>query len=204
MLKGILLVVGVFFLLVFSLIPGFLGPDDLDGCSARPTEDRQCASVDAIVTVSGGDTDARVAEAVKLYSNGWAPKLIFSGAARDTSGPSNATAMARQAVKAGVAPEAILTEGGSINTEQNAAKTSTLIQHLGAQRIILVTSVYHQRRAYMEFHAVLGSEVKIVNHPAPLDDGWSRLWWLSPMGWWLALGELAKILFLAIQGVAVW
>ena len=43
---------------------------------------------DVIVAISGGDTDARTAEAVRLYKEGWGANIIFSGAAQDPTGPS--------------------------------------------------------------------------------------------------------------------
>ena len=203
MIKSIVLAIAGFFLIVFALIPGFLGPDDLAGCGAEPSDSGKCATADVIVAVSGGDTDSRAAEAINLYKNGWAPKVIFSGAAEDKSGPSNATIMARQAMSAGVPAVDISTDNDSNNTEQNANNTETIIANLHAKRMILVTSAYHQRRAYMEFHQKLGDGVTVVNHPAPLDNGWSKFWWLTPNGWFLALGELARIIFLMFQGVQV-
>ena len=40
-----------------------------------------CRKADAIVVVSGGDTNARTDEAIKLYKEGWAPLIVVSGAA---------------------------------------------------------------------------------------------------------------------------
>ena len=202
MFKYLVIVSGLFALLVLSLIPGFLGPDDLAGC-AQPTLGGRCDRADVIIAISGGDTSARTATAISLFEAGWANKLIFSGAAEDTSGPSNATTMKRQAETQGVPASAILTDDTSRNTEQNAANAAVLVRQLGAKRIILVTSVYHQRRAYMEFQAKLGPGVTIVNRPADVDDGWTRYWWITPNGWWLAGGELTKIAYLILQGIPV-
>src|SRR5690349_5846330 len=94
----------IFVLLPFLIgiaIPRYLGPDDLQRCTPRPTNG-DCKAADAIIAVSGGDTIARTSEAVALYEKGWAPLLIFSGAAADISGPSNALAMKRYAVENGV------------------------------------------------------------------------------------------------------
>ena len=56
---------------------------------------------DAIVAISGGRTTVRADKAIELYKKGYAPLLIFSGAALD-DGPSNAFAMRDQALAAGV------------------------------------------------------------------------------------------------------
>ncbi len=182
----------------FLLLPFYLGPDDLSGCDTTPDNkslNTGCHQVDAIVAVSGGDTTARAKEAIKLYQNGWAPQLVFSGAALDKSGPSNAQAMRKVAIASGVPANKILVEEESVNTEENARNTRELIQQNKLQRIILVTSAYHQRRASLEFgRKIQGTALFVVNHPVSHDDQWSETWYFTPTGWWLAIGELFKIL----------
>ena len=191
MIKWILLIVAGTVGLMIFLLGMFLGPDDLRGCD-RPSDN--CPTADAIVAVSGGDTVARTDEAIRLYKQQFAPLIIFSGAALDTTGPSNAQAMRSQALKQGVPDEAILIEEFSRNTAENAANTARFIADRDLSRIILVTSGYHQRRASLEFGARLGPTVTIVNHPVAVDKQWSPTWWTTPRGWWLALGELVKII----------
>jgi len=182
------------FLAVIIGLPVFLGPNNLAACSEKPSVSAGCQSADAIVAVSGGDTNARTDEAIRRYWAGWAPLLIFSGAAHDTSGPSNAQAMKNRAIEQGVPADKVLIEEFSRNTAENAANTSEFINSRDLQRIILVTSAYHQRRAGLEFEARLGTTVEIVNAPVLQDSQWSRWWWLTGRGWWLAGGELVKIL----------
>ncbi len=184
-------------LLVGIILPAYLGPDDLKSCKDTPTENslkEQCNKADAIVAVSGGDTPARAAEAIKLYKNGWAPMIIFSGAAQDSSGPSNAQAMKLQAVEAGVPRNAILIEEDSRTTAENAEKTRNLLKQYSINEVILVTSAYHQRRASLEFQKRAGGELKIINHPVSTDSQWERYWWTTPAGWWLSMSELSKII----------
>lgn len=172
----------------------YLGPNDLAQCPPKPGQSEGCKKVDAIVAVSGGDTTARAQEAIELYKAGWSDKIIFSGAAQDKTGPSNAEAMRRQAVNAGVTEGAIITEGNSATTRQNAEQAKELFTQKDIHTVILVTSAYHQRRASLEFNKRTGGEVKIINHPVAEDNQWSRLWWLTPQGWWLAVGEFFKII----------
>mgnify|MGYP000922471019 CR=1 FL=1 len=200
-MRYILLGIVLFIAIVISSISIYLTPNDLDACEI-PEQIGSCARADAIVTVSGGDTNARVDEAVRLYKAGWAPKLIFSGAAADTSGPSNAEAMARRAQDAGVSKSAIITEEFSRTTAENALNTSKFIADQSIERIILVTSAYHQRRASLEFSAILGPSVTIINKPLEIDRQWAGSWWWTTFsGWWLAGGELVKIgAFYSMQG----
>ncbi len=196
-----LLGVGLLAWLAVVGITSYLGPDDLKTCPGGPDPAKPaCAKADAIVTISGGDTQARTAEAVKLFKQGWSGRLVFSGAALDQAGPSNAAAMKRQALASGVPASAIATEDRARDTAENALRTLGVVSRQGEpRRIILVTSGYHQRRAFIEFRSVFGRDA-IVNHPVPSDRQWRAYWWLTPYGWWLALSELAKILFISFKG----
>lgn len=150
---------------------------------------------DLIVAVSGGDTQARTEEAIRLYEEGWAPELLFSGAALDPESESNAEAMRNLAIDSGVPPDAVLIEEESDNTRENAALSSRLITAIDSERIILVTSPYHQRRTFIEFRAQLDEDIEIINHPAP-DHTWSRrFWWRSPFGWYTTVSEIPKIIY---------
>ena len=146
------------------------------------------------MAVSGGDTWARTREAIKLYQHGWASKLIFSGAAQDKTGPSNAEAMRREALRAGVPGDDIITEELSATTKQNAENTRQIFAENDISSVILVTSAYHQRRASLEFKARAGQDVTVRNHPVAQDNQWSSWWWLTPTGWYLAIGEFIKII----------
>jgi len=177
----------------------YLGPNDLSGCDDQPSVKVGCQQADAIVAVSGGDTTARTNEAIKLYQNGWAPKLVFSGAAQDKSGPSNAAVMRRLALAAGVPESAILIEDQSTTTEENAQNTQSIFADNHISSVILVTSAYHQRRAGLEFKAD-SAGISVRNHPVASDKQWSTVWWLTPGGWYLAISEVIKILAFYLGG----
>src|SRR5450759_4182567 len=97
------LIAGTILLVAFIVgISLYLQPNDLSKCGVTPGSTGNCQSVDAIVAISGGDTQARASWAIGLYKNGWSKTLIFSGAAMDKSGPSNAAVMKKLAISAGV------------------------------------------------------------------------------------------------------
>lgn len=155
---------------------------------------------DAIVAVSGGETSSRTEEAIRLYQEGWAPMLIFSGAALDPNSLSNAEAMRRQALAAGVPGRNIIIEEASANTFQNAQGVAEIVRKSGYTKIILVTSPYHQRRAYMSFKAALPREIRILNHSAT-DENWRRSqWWANQYSYDLTISELQKTLFVIWAG----
>lgn len=188
-----LIILGV---VIVGLIVGlsiYLQPNSFLGCGTVPTEVQGCQKADAIVVVSGGDTVARTQAGIELYRSSWADRLILSGAALDKSGPSNAAAMKQQAIDAGVPASAILIDEDASNTQQNAANSQSIFANNNFNDVILVTSGYHQRRASLEFNKQTDG-VAIRNYPVINDKDWSWFWWLTPRGWWLAGGEVAKII----------
>lgn len=196
-----LVVLGILLLLVVWGIGSYLGPDDLKSCKdLRPTGEGMCKTADAIVAISGGDTSARANEAIQLYKNGWSTLIIFSGAAADKSGPSNAQVMKQQAIDAGIPGNDIVVEENSETTVQNAAETISIFAKRNIKSAILVTSAYHERRALLEFdRRALGVDVRA--HPVAHDKQWSKVWWLTPTGWALAIPELVRSLVLSTGGV---
>jgi len=182
-------------IILLGLIIGisvYLQPNDFMACGKQPASDAKCAKADAVVVVSGGDTQARTAAGISLYKQGWADYVVFSGAAFDKTGPSNAAAMRAQAEAAGIAAEVILTDEQALNTQQNAENTKSIFKEQGFNDVILVTSGYHQRRASLEFNK-FADGATIRNYPVVQDSDWGWYWWLTPRGWWLAGGELVKI-----------
>ncbi|OGB75425.1 hypothetical protein A2810_01180 [candidate division Kazan bacterium RIFCSPHIGHO2_01_FULL_49_10] len=150
---------------------------------------------DAIVVVSGGETNQRVAEGVKLYKADWAKVLIMSGAARDAK-DSNAAAMKRMAINSGIPANKIITEEESMNTFENAAYVRGIVESRKLNRLILVTSPYHQRRAALVFaKALAGLPVKIINHSS-LDSAWRKNgWWLDDWARKLTWSEVKKVAY---------
>jgi uncharacterized SAM-binding protein YcdF (DUF218 family) len=185
-LVGMSIAVGVIIVLViiiFFTIGYYLSPQS------------PLSKSDAIVAISGGDTVARTNEAVLLYKDGWAPHVIFSGAASDPNSPSNAKVMAEAAEAEGVPSSAIQLDETSVDTEQNASDVAKLVQADGYHQIILVTSPYHQRRASIVFNRAMGSTVKVLNHSS-IDPAWRRShWWATAYSTNLTLSELQKTLY---------
>jgi len=195
-------IIGLFIIAIATIVglSLYLQIDDLSQCGKTPGSDGNCQAVNAIVAVSGGDTEARTNEAVELYKNGWSKTLIFSGAAQDKSGPSNAAAMKTIAVDAGVPASAIFLDELSATTKQNADNTQEIFASRNIKSVILVTSGYHQRRASLEFSKHT-KDVKVINHSTQTDKDWSAWWWTTPRGWWLATNELSKIVVFYVEGI---
>lgn len=149
---------------------------------------------DAIVVVSGGDTNRRVDEGVQLWKDQWAPKLVFSGAA--AAGPtSNAAAMRIRAISQGVPASSTVVEERSANTQQNAEYLKPVLEANGIKSVILVSSPYHTRRVKTTFRQTFGNDYRFLTHPAK-DTKWSRRsWWSTAETTYLTLDELQKTVY---------
>jgi uncharacterized SAM-binding protein YcdF (DUF218 family) len=163
------------------------------------TEDALVRS-DAIVAISG-DTGARTDTAVALWKDGWAPLIIFSGAAIDPASVSSAEIMRREAVRQGVPESATLIEPNSATTEENASEVAKMLSDRKIASAILVTSPWHQRRASMAFSRALAPRgVALRNYPAR-DPQWNAvLWWQHEPMRSQTLLELAKLGSVILSG----
>ena len=188
------------FVAVVLSVSFYLQPNDFGNCGDAPAAGSgACTRADAIVVFSGGDTNARTDAGITLYQQDWADRIIFSGAALDPESPSNAAAMRERALAYGVPSTAILIDEDARSTQENAENTQSLLAQNNIQKVILVTSGYHQRRALIEFERQ-ATGVEILNKPLASDQDWSAWWWLTPRGWWLATGELVKIVVTQVAG----
>lgn len=199
-LVKIFAVCAVLFGLFLWGISAYIGPDSLKNCDTSPSSAKDCQKADAIVALSGGDTAARADEAIRLYKDGWADLIIFSGAAADKSGPSNARVMKQQALNAGIPSASIIIEEQSETTEENAAATKDIFIERGIKDAIIVTSAYHTRRAGLEFDRRT-TGITVRTHIAKNDSGWDALWWMTPYGWTTAIAEAVRSLVLSTGGI---
>lgn len=180
----------LFGVLAAAVVPGFL----LEG----PYVPLQ--SSDAIVVISGDEALARYRDGIRLYRAGWAPKLIFSGAAWDGT-HSNAEVMRGLALSDGVPETAILVDPNADDTYGNAVHTRELMEAHGLKSAILVTSPYHLQRAVLTFRGVFdGTGISIIGRSAP-DGEWRKTnWWLNPDTRALTIRELEKLSYVTLTG----
>jgi len=125
---------------------------------------------DAILVL--GSHDTRVAEhGARLFLEGWAPLVIFSGGlgnlTRGLWDKPEAVRFEAVAISLGVPAEKILIEECSTNTGENIEFTRQLLakRHLDLQRFILVQKPYMERRAYATFKKVWPEKQVLVTSP---------------------------------------
>jgi uncharacterized SAM-binding protein YcdF (DUF218 family) len=106
----------------------------------------------------------RVWHAARLYHAGKAARVVLSGGATRPDDASEAQSMQVFLQDLGVPAAAIIQEPDSLNTRANALQTARLLRAQGVERVILVTSALHMRRARRDFEAQ-----GVQLHPAPTD-----------------------------------
>lgn len=96
----------------------------------------------------------RVWHAARLYHAGKVPLLVLSGGSDpDLSPVSEAKAMLMLVHDLGVPDSAVVLEGASRNTRENASFTAALLKARDVRRVLLVTSAMHMARAVAAFEA---------------------------------------------------
>lgn len=172
--------VGVVWLAVWSLPPVSDGVRASleQGFNNLPADSTPRA--DAIVLLGGGERGApadwpypdlgrdadRIWHAARLFHAGKAEYIIVSGGRMDWTGDREAGAEAMKAllVDLNVPESAILMEAESRNTRENAVNSAAIASASGIDRVLLVTSALHMRRALATFRAL-----RLEVEPAPAD-----------------------------------
>jgi uncharacterized SAM-binding protein YcdF (DUF218 family) len=154
-----------------------------------------------LIVVLGGDINGeRVNEAVALYKQGYAKKMLMSGgelAWKLTS----ADQMKKQAAAMGVDPRAILLEDKSRSTIENAEFSLPIIKKNKVNSFILVTSLNHSRRANRAFKKVYSKEgIKVISWPARKSRFLLPKWWTRHEDTQLVMWEYGSLVYYLFKG----
>jgi uncharacterized SAM-binding protein YcdF (DUF218 family) len=165
----------IFFALLACLY--FSCPYVLNGLARFLVVQDKLERADVILVLGGDNNGERVAGGVGLFKQGYAKQLLMSG------GPlawrlTYADWMKKQALAAGVPGSAILTQGKSRSTIEDAKYSLPIVKANNFRSIILVTSPYHTRRAAAVFKKIYGPQgIKVMVYPVPHSD-------FNPHDWW--------------------
>ncbi|MFC1674320.1 ElyC/SanA/YdcF family protein [Candidatus Omnitrophota bacterium] len=148
---------------------------------ARPLKIRDLPrNAEAIVVFAGGVGESgkagqgfeeRVQYAVELYKQGYAKNMIFSSGY--TYVFEEPAVMKALAVSLGVPETAIILEDEAKNTYENVKFTREILDKKGWDKILLVSSPYHMRRASLVFQKQ-AKEVKVIYTPITKSIFYSR------------------------------
>lgn len=126
-------------------------------------------------TAEVGEAGDRLLYAGWLYQRGAAPWILVSGGDVPWVGPENpaeALSMVDILTLMGVPRDAILLEPNSRNTHENAVESLKMLEELGIDNIILVTSALHMPRSYAIF-----AQTGLTIIPAPTDYSFTQADW---------------------------
>ncbi|MFZ2072175.1 MAG: YdcF family protein [Minisyncoccia bacterium] len=119
-----------------------------------------------------GSHDLRIAEhGAKLFLEGWAPLIIFSGGlghlTKEIWSESEADQFARIAINMGVPKEKIIVENKSTNTGENIKFSRELLKekNIDPKKFIVVQKPYMERRTYATFKKVWPEKEFVVTSP---------------------------------------
>jgi uncharacterized SAM-binding protein YcdF (DUF218 family) len=106
----------------------------------------------------------RTMMAVRLYRQGRAPLVVFSGGKPEDSPCTVSEVMASFAEQLGLPPDAALVETRSRSTWQNAVMTRALLEPRGVRKVIVATDALHAVRCLGVFRKA-GFEAESVSVP---------------------------------------
>jgi uncharacterized SAM-binding protein YcdF (DUF218 family) len=150
-------------------------------------------TVDAALVMAGDPDYERTITAARLVAEGKARLFVATGGG---PGPGeNAVSLREKAIALGVPPERIRMEQVSRGTLESLLAVRPILLAEGATSIVLVTSPYHQRRAFQLAVRVLGPGVKVLNCPAQ-PSWWSpHRWWRVQRSRWVVITEYLKLVY---------
>jgi len=102
-------------------------------------------------------------QAVSLYKEGYAKKIIICGGVLKKGDPPISVTIKDLMVKMGVNGDDIITEERSQNTYENLANSLPILDSLGLKKSLLVTSSYHMFRSLL-----ICKKMGIEAYPAPV------------------------------------
>ena len=143
--------------------------------------DNDCLTPSDVIILLEGDGFDRFRQAVSLYKQGMAPKIVFSGNIVDYDyGSYPFSEILPLMLKEGMPELDIIHEDKSLNTREQAVEVVRMAQEYGWKKLILVASHEHQYRAYLTFlREVLDTKSGITLYNAPA----RNLKWFEDKGW---------------------
>jgi uncharacterized SAM-binding protein YcdF (DUF218 family) len=154
---------------------------------------------DAVVVLAGDPDYERTKTAVRLLLTGQVGLLILTGG---EPGPGDSSTSLRDvALRAGVPAERIRIEQVSHSTYGSMVAIRPILEQERIRSVVVVTSPYHQRRAFWTARRTLQG-VEVLSRPAE-PSGWRpEGWWKTRWGRRIVFGEYARLAYYVLRGWA--
>ena len=153
---------------------------------------------DAAVVFSGDPGFERTEHAVRLYHQGLVDRVIFCGG--QPGGGDHATSLLEWAVHKGLPPDRALLEQQSTSTRESVEFVAPILERNRIRSVTLVTSPYHQRRAFLAARKSLGDKVDLINSPADPSFWSPEGWWRDPWSAKIVISEYVKLTYYFARG----
>jgi len=185
-LAGLLVLVLCLGLVLFRDAPGeFLVLRDPD------------ARVDAAIVLAGDPDYERTEAGSEMVLRGQARLLVLTGG---QAGPGDsARSLFVRAISLGVEKERIRMETVSRSTRESFLALRPILAQERVKSAALVTSPYHQRRAFLAAKKALPG-IQILNHPAAHSSWTPRGWWKTPWSRGVVVSEYVKLVYYSLRG----
>jgi uncharacterized SAM-binding protein YcdF (DUF218 family) len=159
--------------------------------------DDGAAPADAVVVMAGDPGYERTRTAAGLVEAGTVRLLIVTGG---EPGPGDSAASLRaEAIVQGVPAAVIRAEEASHSTRESVLALAPLLQREHIHSVILVTSPYHQRRAYLTARSAWPG-ITIRNYPARPAQWSPHRWWSNAASRRVVATEYAKLAYYWLRG----
>jgi len=155
------------------------------------------SQADAIVVLGGEESDFfRVQQAMTLFNEGYAPVVVFSGGTLKDAGLacSSAQLSLEAAQKLGLPTDTTIIADSAESTYDEAVNLRRLAQQHRWHSLIVVTDLFHTRRAARTFRTLL-PDTTIYLSAAPNPQYDAGRWWQTEEGLVAVFNEVLKLVF---------
>jgi len=161
---------------------------------------------DVIVVLNGRDTERSLA-AVDLYNQGYANLIVMANGAKQPGSDEfwkrvgnnfDGKLFFQRAIEAMGVPEKSFQfiGNGVTSTYDEAVATKEFLKTNGYKSILLVTSKWHSKRAYLTFRSALKNDgVRVLIQASKYDTFRPDAWWMSNNGAELAFYEYVRLIY---------
>ena len=151
-----------------------------------------------IIHVIAGE-DHRTDYAIKLFHQGYAKQLFFTGGWCSLHNENHGDRAKRRAVEHGIPLEAVAMDDFTVtSTYSEVMRLKEFIKgsKVPLHSVIAVSDSYHMRRARWTYHQVLGDEVRVQMASVPFDlSPYKHNWWTDRASRDFVKEEYLKIIY---------
>jgi len=162
--------------------------------------------VDVIHVIAGNDY--RTEYAIRLYQQGFAKHLFFTGGWCNRHNYYHGAHGRDLAIQEGVPAEAIMIDDSTVTSTYSEVERlkSWMDQNTSPVRSVMVVSdPFHMRRAQWTYHQVLGADVGILMAPVPFDQTpYVHAWWTDHASQVYVRDEYKKFVYYVLRYQLAW